>query len=91
MYGHPAMEPGAIVRRVAPTFLRLGNYQMLTAREETANLKTLTDFTIKHFFPHLGTPNKETYVGLLTGSLYFNCRANGTLDARGFCARGHEY
>ena len=60
--GHPAMEPGAIVCRVAPTFLRLGNYQMLTAREETANLKTLTDFTIKHFFPHLGTPNKETYV-----------------------------
>ena len=63
--GHPAMEPGAIVCRVAPTFLRLGNYQMLAAREEIENLKTLTDFTIKHFFPHLGAPGKETYVAFL--------------------------
>ena len=63
--GHPAMEPGAIVCRVAPTFLRLGNYQMLAAREEIENLQTLTDFTIKHFFPHLGAPGKEAYVAFL--------------------------
>ena len=63
--GRPAMEPGAVVCRVAPSFLRLGNYQMLAAREEVDNLRTLTDFTIKHFFPHLGTPCKETYIAFL--------------------------
>ena len=32
--GHPAPEPGAIVCRVAPTFLRFGNFEILAARDE---------------------------------------------------------
>ncbi|MEI6946401.1 YdiU family protein [Paraflavisolibacter sp. H34] len=51
--GHPAFEPGAIVMRVAPSFLRFGNFEMPAARRETANLERLTDWTIARFFPHL--------------------------------------
>src|SRR5258705_8218305 len=44
--GHPAPEPGAIVCRVAPTFVRLGNFQILTANEEVDALKPLADYVI---------------------------------------------
>ena len=59
--GNPKAEPGAVVCRVAPSFLRLGNYQILAARNEIDNLKKLVDFTITNFFSHLGPPSKEVY------------------------------
>ncbi|QDE39999.1 YdiU family protein [Luteibacter pinisoli] len=49
--GHPAPEPGAIVCRVAPTFLRFGNYQLPSARGDTGLLRQLVDFTIHTHFP----------------------------------------
>ena len=48
--GHPAPEPGAIVCRVAPTFVRLGNFQILTANDETDALKRLADYVIRDHF-----------------------------------------
>lgn len=51
--GHPANEPGAIVMRVAPSFLRFGNFEILAARKEIENLRQLTDWTIARFFPHI--------------------------------------
>lgn len=60
--GHPAYEKGAIVSRIAPSFLRFGNYQILAARKDVQTLKTLTDYTIKHFYPELGEPSKESYL-----------------------------
>ena len=49
--GRPAREPGAIVCRVAPSFLRFGHFQMLAADEEPELLTTLLRFTLKHFYP----------------------------------------
>ena len=51
--GHPAYEPGAVVMRVAPTFLRFGNFEVLAARNEVANLQALTNWTLERFFPHI--------------------------------------
>lgn len=51
--GNPEYEPGAIVMRVSPSFLRFGNFEMLAARDERANLRGLTDWTIARFYPHL--------------------------------------
>lgn len=51
--GHPAAEPGAIVMRAAPSFLRFGNFEMLAARNEIDNLTQLVDWTIEHFYPHI--------------------------------------
>ncbi|WP_250433184.1 protein adenylyltransferase SelO [Hanstruepera flava] len=60
--GNPAYEKGAIVCRVAPSFLRFGNYEIFTARQDLETLKTLLDFTIKQYFQHLGEPSKDTYI-----------------------------
>lgn len=60
--GNAEYEKGAIVCRVAPTFVRFGNFQIFMVRQDTENLKKLTDYTIRHFYPHLGEPSKETYV-----------------------------
>lgn len=56
--GHPAFEPGAVVMRVAPSFLRFGNFEILAARREAENLKMLTDWTIERFYPHIRGGNK---------------------------------
>ncbi len=61
--GHPRPEPGAIVCRVAPTFLRFGNYEIFAAREEVDVLKKLVDYTITTFFPELGPPSPTAIVG----------------------------
>jgi serine/tyrosine/threonine adenylyltransferase len=59
--GHPEEEPGAIVCRVAPTFIRFGNFEILAANNELQNLKDLLDFTITNYFCELGAPSQETY------------------------------
>ena len=45
--GNAEFEPGAIVMRVAPTFLRFGNFEMPASRNEINNLRKLVDWTIK--------------------------------------------
>ncbi len=60
--GNPRAEPGAIVCRVAPTFVRFGNFQMMAAAGELDNLRALADYVITHFYPELGTPSAEVYV-----------------------------
>ncbi len=60
--GNPKSEPGAIVCRVAPSFLRFGNFQIHAARGELEILKTLVDYTINTHFQHLGKPSKDTYL-----------------------------
>ncbi|HEX5092009.1 MAG TPA: YdiU family protein, partial [Burkholderiales bacterium] len=51
--GHPEPEPGAIVCRVAPTFLRFGNFQIHAATNEPDELKRLADYLIARHFPGL--------------------------------------
>jgi uncharacterized protein YdiU (UPF0061 family) len=60
--GHPRLEPGAVVCRVAPSFTRFGNFEIFAARGEHALLKQLADYTIETDFPHLGTPSIPTYI-----------------------------
>jgi uncharacterized protein YdiU (UPF0061 family) len=51
--GHPRAEPGAIVCRVAPSFLRFGNFELPASRGDVALLRRLADFCIARDFPHL--------------------------------------
>src|SRR5439155_11350344 len=51
--GHPREEPGAVVCRVAPSFVRLGNFQILAASDEKDALKRLADYVIREHFPGL--------------------------------------
>ena len=54
--GNPAPEPGAVVCRVARSFLRFGSYQIHAMNGDRETLQTLVDHTIKHHFPgHVST------------------------------------
>jgi uncharacterized protein YdiU (UPF0061 family) len=53
--GNPKLEPGAIVCRVAPSFIRFGNFELPASRGEMTLLEQLVDFTIRRDFPELLT------------------------------------
>ena len=80
--GNPQAEPGAIVCRVAPSFVRFGNFEIFTMRDDREVLRQLADFTITRDFPHLGNPTTDTYID---GS--GNLHAHRTLIVHGsrFC------
>jgi len=59
--GNPIYEPGAVVCRVAPSFTRFGNFQLLTSRDDIKLLEKLLNHTIKTDFPHLGEPSQAVY------------------------------
>ena len=63
--GHPEEEPGAIVSRVAPSFLRFGNFQLFASRGDIERLRTLAEFTVREHFPELGAPGREVYLELI--------------------------
>jgi len=49
--GRPAHEPGAVVCRVAPSFLRFGSYEIHAARGDRDTLRRLVRFTLERFYP----------------------------------------
>ena len=51
--GNAEAEPGAIVCRVAPSFIRFGNFELPASRSDGALLQQLVDFTIRRDFPEL--------------------------------------
>ncbi len=51
--GRPKLEPGAVVCRVAPSFIRFGNFELPAARGDTVLLNRLINFTIRRDFPEL--------------------------------------
>jgi uncharacterized protein YdiU (UPF0061 family) len=51
--GRPRPEPGAVVCRVAPTFLRFGHFEILAASGEIELLRSLVRFAIEEHFPDI--------------------------------------
>ena len=72
--GNPKLEPGAVVCRVSPSFIRFGNFEIFASRGEINILKQLVDYTIRTDFPHLGEPSPEVY------SLWFQEVCQTTAD-----------
>lgn len=60
--GNPEYEQGAIVCRVAPSFIRFGNFQIHMARKEYETLKKLADFTIDTYFTDITSSGKDKYI-----------------------------
>jgi uncharacterized protein YdiU (UPF0061 family) len=56
--GRPQFEPGAIVCRAAPSFIRFGNFELPTSRGDEALLAQLVDFTIRRDFPIWGSDSR---------------------------------
>ncbi|MFY8180720.1 MAG: protein adenylyltransferase SelO [Flavobacterium sp.] len=60
--GNADYEKGAVVCRVAPTFIRFGNFELFSAQNDLENLKKLADFTIKYYYPEITTDGVEKYI-----------------------------
>ncbi len=60
--GHPAFEKGAIVCRVAPSFIRFGNFELAAAQGDNELLKQLADYTIASFFTDIKTSGAAAYI-----------------------------
>ncbi|KAF4350064.1 hypothetical protein G4B88_004676 [Cannabis sativa] len=67
--GNPKEEPGAIVCRVAPSFLRFGSYQIHASREkeDLEIVRILADYAIKHHFPHIENMDTSESLSFSTG------------------------
>jgi len=62
--GHPREEPGAVVCRVAPSFIRFGHFELPASRGDVALLRQLVDFCIARDYPELATvPGGEPRLG----------------------------
>jgi len=63
--GRAAPEPGAVVCRVAPSFVRFGSFEILAATGQRELLQQLADFAIREHFPELwpasGAATPATY------------------------------
>jgi uncharacterized protein YdiU (UPF0061 family) len=75
--GNPMPEPGAVVCRVAPSFVRFGNFEIHASRGENELLQRLADYIITEHFKELGPPTPEVY------KLWFEevCRRTGVMIA----------
>ena len=59
--GHPRAEPGAIVCRVSPSFLRFGSFELPASRGETTLLQQLVDACIARDFPEIEGQGEARY------------------------------
>jgi uncharacterized protein YdiU (UPF0061 family) len=64
--GNEAAEQGAIVCRVAPSFIRFGNFELPASRGDHALLQKLVDFTIRRDFPELPGHDEALYAEWFT-------------------------
>lgn len=59
--GRAALEQGAIVCRVAPSFLRFGHFELPAYRQDTVLLDRLVRFTIDRDFPELEGSHEQKF------------------------------
>src|SRR5690606_29832853 len=53
--GHPREEPSAVICRMAPSFLRCVNFELLASRRDLDTARALADYTLRALFPRLAT------------------------------------
>jgi uncharacterized protein YdiU (UPF0061 family) len=62
--GNPRPEPGAIVCRAAPSFVRFGNFEIHAALGEEEALRRLAGHVLERHFPWLGPPGRDAWVAM---------------------------
>jgi len=60
--GNPAYEPGAVVCRVAESFIRFGNFELFASRNEPDLLQQMVDFTVSNYFPEIKSKGKQKVI-----------------------------
>ena len=60
--GNPSAEPGAVICRVAPSFIRFGSFQIHSMSGDFQTLRSLVDYTVKHHFPDHNTRTDDDII-----------------------------
>eukprot|EP00798_Chlamydomonas_sp_ICE-L_P013277 gene13277-19119_t len=65
--GDSKFEPGAVVCRIAPSFIRFGTFQLPSSRgpEQAPLVKKIMDYVIKHHYPQF-VDDPNAYLKVLT-------------------------
>ncbi|EDM78136.1 hypothetical protein PPSIR1_34502 [Plesiocystis pacifica SIR-1] len=63
--GNAELEPGAVVCRVAPSFVRFGNFELFAARKDHETLRRLADYVIAEHFPELDAGDYAAWFGIV--------------------------
>ena len=77
-------ETGALLTRLSPSFIRFGSFEVFFYRNQHEHLKTLADFTIEHYFPHLAGQD-DAYALWLKEVVERTARLIARWQAVGFC------
>ncbi len=78
------VETGALVTRLAPSFIRFGSFEVFYYRSQHDEIKTLADFTLRHYFPEL-LDEAKPYPALLREVTQRTARLMAQWQAVGFC------
>jgi uncharacterized protein YdiU (UPF0061 family) len=82
-------ETAAVVTRVAPSFIRFGHFEHFAANGQIEDLRTLADFVVEHYWPHLRDRSAGQVGNVYAALLAETCRRTARLLAQwqavGFC------
>ena len=59
--GNPDYEKGAVMVRIAESFLRFGHFELISAQNDVETLRKLADFAIENYFPEINPKSSEKY------------------------------
>lgn len=59
--GNAAYEKGAVMTRTAPSFLRFGHFELISAQGETETLRELANFTLEKYFPEIDRNSEDKF------------------------------
>lgn len=79
-----SVETGALVTRLAPSFIRFGSFEVFFYRDQHDEIKTLADFTLRHYFPEL-LEEAKPYPALLREVTQRTAKLMAQWQAVGFC------
>jgi uncharacterized protein YdiU (UPF0061 family) len=79
------IETAAVVTRLAPSFIRFGHFEHFSHNGLHAELKTLADFVIEHFYPGCREQSGNVYARLLEAVSQRTAEMVSQWQAVGFC------
>jgi uncharacterized protein YdiU (UPF0061 family) len=78
------IETAALVTRLSPSFIRFGSFEVFFYRNQHDDIKTLADFTLRHYFPEL-LEEAKPYPALLREVTRRTAKLMAQWQAVGFC------
>ncbi|KAJ2784043.1 hypothetical protein H4R18_001356 [Coemansia javaensis] len=80
-----ADELGAVVARLAPSWVRFGSFELPAARRDLGLVRALADYVVRHHFADVIAAGPDRYAGLLRAVVRRTAAMVARWQAVGFC------